>query len=231
MKRAPAAVLIVAAALVLAAALCLPACTGQPPEILRVFWQINVVDDRENGQLYESLSLFIRPRDPDGFEDIEEVYLISDSEELFWRLDSQSWRRSGDGEESWIGANGLRLPDGRPFPAGEYRLLLRDVGGDTAEQTVQIQAPSLEQARAYLPEVSVQGGSLAISGGADSYQLWLYDAAGNYAGSRAASRGRLNAQSLRAENPALGDSFSVKVYAHIRGRNLGVISGPYSLSP
>ena len=68
------------------------------------------------------------PRDPDGFEDIEEVYLISDSEELFWRLDSQSWRRSGDGEESWIGANGLRLPDGRPFPAGEYRLLLRVIG-------------------------------------------------------------------------------------------------------
>jgi hypothetical protein len=206
-------------------------CTGQPPEILRVFWQINLVEDKEQGQVYESLSLFVRPRDPDGFDDIEEVYLINDAEELFWRLDRSSWRRSGSGEETWIGGNGLRLPDGRAFPGGEYRILLRDVGGDTAEQTVQIQAPPVEQVRSYLPEVSVHNGSLHISGGADSYQLWLYDAAGNYTGSRPAARGTTTLGPIVADNPALRGGFSLKVYSYIQSRNLGVLSGPYFVGP
>lgn len=212
-------------------ALGLPGCTGQPPEILRVFWQINLIEDKEQGQIYESLSLFLRPRDPDGLEDIDEVYLISDAEELFWRLDSASWRRSGSGEETWIGSNGLRLPDGRAFPAGEYRILLRDVGGDTAEQTLAIQAPPVEQLRGYLPQVSVQRGAVLIGGGADSYQLWLYDAAGGYAGTRSVSRGTTATESLVAEQPALRGGFSFKVYTFVQGRNLGVISGPYFVSP
>lgn len=209
----------------------LPSCTGQPPEILRVFWQINLVEDREGGQVYESLSLFIRPRDPDGFEDIDEVYLISDTHELFWRLDSGAWKRSGSGEETWIGSNGLRLPDGRAFPSGEYRILLRDVGGDTAEQTVTIQSPPLDQVRGYLPEVTVQRGSVLITGGAETYQLWLYDAAGGYVASRSVSPGSTAIESLLAAQPALRAGFSFKVYSFVQNRNLGVITGPYFVSP
>jgi hypothetical protein len=84
-------------------------CTGEPPEIVRVFWQLNIVDDREQDLSYQTLSLFVKPNDPDGFEDIEDVYLINDEQELFWRLDGESWVQSGSAQEIWIGSNSLKL--------------------------------------------------------------------------------------------------------------------------
>lgn len=210
---------------------CVLGCTGKPPEILRVFWQVNLVEDRERGAVYQSLSLFLRPRDPDGFEDIEEVYLVNDAEELFWRLDAGSWRQSGSGDETWIGSNAIRLPDGSALPSGEYRVLLRDVGGDSAEQSLQIQAPPVEQARLHLPDVSVRDGSVLISGRAASYQLWLYDSAGAFVGSRPALPGATPTASLLADFPVLRGGFSMKVYAYVPGLRIGVISGPYYLSP
>ncbi len=94
-----------------------------------MLWQVTLVDDRELDAHYTALSLFVRPDDPDGFDDLAELYLIDDQEELFWRLDPDTWQKSGSGD-SWIGSNGLVLPDGAPLPAGEYRLLLRDLAGN-----------------------------------------------------------------------------------------------------
>ncbi|GAH50406.1 unnamed protein product [marine sediment metagenome] len=110
-------------------------CTGKPPEIMRVFRQINLINDREQNIIYQSLSLFVQASDPDGFEDIEEIYIINDSEELFWRIDSESWIKTDSGDEIWIGSNSICMPDGSPLLKGEYRILLQDIGGDTAEQS------------------------------------------------------------------------------------------------
>jgi hypothetical protein len=137
-------------------ALLLPACVGKPPEILRLQWQLVLVSDQELGREFITLSLFVRPNDPDGFDDLAELYLINDEQELFWKLPSDSWQKSA-GTEPWIGSNGVRLPDGSPLPAGEYRVLLRDVGGDSVEQSFRLPAVTGEQLRRLLPRVEMRG--------------------------------------------------------------------------
>lgn len=212
-------------------ALAFLSCTGEPPEIVRVFWQLNIVDDREQDLSYQTLSLFVKPNDPDGFEDIEDVYLINDEQELFWRLDGESWIQSGSGQEIWIGSNSLKMPDGASFPAGEYRILLRDVGGDSAEQTIRLELLSLKEAKRYLPKVTVGSGEILVAGDSTSYQLWLYDANRRYVNSFPVSRGSVALDSITRSQPPLQGGFSFKVHAFVENQNLGVTSGPYYVKP
>ncbi len=207
------------------------ACTGEPPEILRVFWQLNLIEDREQNVTYQSLSLFVKPSDPDGFEDIEEVYLINDEQELLWRLDGETWVQSGSGEELWIGSNSLRMPEGSSFPGGVYRVLLRDVGGDSSEQELRIESTPVSNNRRFLPAVTVRNGQIEIAGPLQSYQLWLYDTGRRFVTAYPAGRGSLAVEAvIRAQAPLQG-GFSFKVYGYVPQRNLGVISGPYYVKP
>jgi hypothetical protein len=206
-------------------------CTGQPPEILRVIWQVNLVEDLEQNLTYQSLSLFVKPNDPDGFEDIEDLHLINDEQELFWRLDGETWAQSGAEQEIWIGSNSLKMPDGASFPAGEYRILLRDVGGDSAEQTFRLRRVSSKQARSYLPRVRVAEGRIQVAGEAATYQLWVYDNSGRYVASFPISENPLTVEAIINSQPALREGFTFKVYGMAEDRNLGVNSGPYYVTP
>jgi hypothetical protein len=211
--------------------LLLLSCTGEPPEILRVLWQLNLNEDLEQNLTYQSLSLFVKPNDPDGFEDIEDLYLINDEQELFWRLDGETWAQSGSDQEIWIGSNSLKMPDGASFPAGEYRILLRDVGGDSAEQTIRLQLVSSKQARRYLPRVTIGDGKIQVAGEATTYQLWVYDNGGRYIASFPISENALTIQAITNSQPALREGFSFKVYGLADDGNLGVNSGPYYVRP
>ena len=171
-------------------------CTGKPPEIMRVFQQINLINDREQNIIYQSLSLFVQASDPDGFEDIEEIYIINDSEELFWRIDSESWIKTGSGDEILIGSNSICIPDGSPLPKGEYRILLQDIGGDTAEQSFVLESTLSESLRYYIPEISIDKGEISVSGKADSYTLWIYDKNGQYLGSFPLHQNRILIQKI-----------------------------------
>jgi len=196
-----------------------------------VFWQLNLVEDLEQNLTYQSLSLFVKPNDPDGFEDIEDLYLINDEQEMFWRLDGETWAQSGTEEEIWIGSNSLKMPDGASFPTGEYRILLRDVGGDSSEQTIRLQPVPSKQARSYLPKVNVGNGEIQVAGEAITYQLWVYDSSGRYIASFPISEKPLAIAAITSSQPALREGFSFKVYGVAEGRNLGVNSGPYYVKP
>jgi hypothetical protein len=222
---------LLAAGLLAASLLLQQACVGQPPEILRLSWQTILVDDREQGLAYVCLSLFVRPNDPDGLDDLSELYLINDREQLYWALDSSSWQRSTGGPDTWIGSNGIRLPDGSPLPAGEYRVLLRDVGGSSTEQTFRLQAFSVRQARAFLPQVLVRGRAIRISGKAFPFQLWLYDRDGRYVAVRAIQGGQQDVDELLAAHPTLAGGFRFRVYAPLRQEHAAVLSGPYTWAP
>jgi hypothetical protein len=219
---------VAVSALLLATVLIISACTGEPPEIVQVFWQLKLVQDREQDLTYQTLSLFVRPNDPDGFEDIEDVYLINDDQELFWRLDVESWVQSGSEEEIWIGSNSLKMPDGASFPAGRYRILLRDVGGESAEQTIRLQLISRREASRYLPEVEIADGRIRVSGQAPGYQLWVYNNAGRYINTYP---GTTAAASILQGRPELEQGFTFDVYAFLADSNLGVESGPYYFRP
>jgi hypothetical protein len=207
------------------------ACVGKPPEILRLSWQTILVDDREQGLDYACLSLFVYPNDPDGIDDLSELYLINDQEQLYWALDSSSWQRSGSGAETWIGTNSIRTPEGSPLPAGEYRVLLRDVGGSSTEQTIRLQAFSIKQARPFLPQVAVRDRTIRISGKARPFQLWLYDRDGRYVAVRAVQDGLQAIDELLAAHPTLADGFRFRVYAPLRQEYAAVLSGPYTWAP
>jgi hypothetical protein len=217
------------AALVLAAGLT-AACEGKPPEILRVLWQVTLVDDRELNARYTALSLFVKAGDPDGFDDLAELYLIDDTGELFWRLEAGSWQKSGSGEP-WIGSNGLRLPDGSPFPAGEYRLLLRDLGGESVEQTLRLPAVSLQELERLLPRVEVRGGEIRVSARGQARQLWLYDSKGAYLAIRPLTGDRQPVAELLAAHPQLAAGFRFKVYVASPRQSIGALSGPYFWEP
>jgi hypothetical protein len=206
-------------------------CTGQPPEIARIFWQLNIVENREQNLTYQRLSLFIKPNDPDGFEDIEEVFLINDQQELLWHLEAESWAQSGAEQDIWIGSNALQMPDGASFPAGEYRILLRDVGGDSAEQSIRLQLLSLKQAKRYMPAVTVEKGKITVTGDAPIYQLWLYDAAGRYVNPIPLSGDSIAVETIMQSQKELRGGFSFKVYGFVKNQNLGVTSGPYYIKP
>ena len=192
---------------------------------------MNIVQDREQDLSYQTLSLFVKPTDPDGFEDIEDVYLINDEQELYWKLDVDSWAQSGSDQEVWIGSNSLKMPDGASFPAGQYRILLRDVGGDSAEQTIRLQSLSLKESRTYLPRVTVADGKIQISGTVPDLQVWIYDSGGRYVSSVSASEGAVAVESITNSNPALREGFSFLVYGFVASQNLGVSSGPYYVKP
>jgi hypothetical protein len=222
------------AALVCAAAACallLPSCTGSPPEILQILWEVRVEQDRESGTVFESLSLFVKPNDPDGSGDLDELYVIQDQEELFWSLDPDSWLESGAGQELWIGSNSLRLPDGSALPNGEYRILLRDVGGEAAEQSIRVEAPSLEEARRFLPEVTVEQGSILLHPADRRYTLWLYSLDGAHVASVEVQGDTQPLGALRASYPALQPGFRFKVYCRVEALNLGVVTGPFAVGP
>ena len=220
-----------AAGLLGASLLFFQACVGKPPEILRLSWQTILVDDRELGLDYASLSLFVYPNDPDGIDDLSELFLINDQAQLYWALDSSSWQRGGSGAETWIGANGIRLPDGSSLPAGEYRILLRDVGGSSTEQTIRLQAFSIKQARPFLPQVAVRDRTIRINGKARPFQLWLYDRDGRYVAVRAVQGGLQAIDELLAAHPTLASGFRFQVYAPLRQEHAAVLSGPYTWAP
>jgi hypothetical protein len=220
-----------AAVLLAAVILLLPSCAGQPPEILRVSWQINLVEDRDQGLVYAALSLFVKPHDPDGIDDLGELYLINDKEELYWALDSTTWLKSGSGADTWIGANGIRLPDGSPLPAGEYRILLRDVGGASTEQTILLPAFAAERARPFLPQAVIRDREIRLSGKARSFQLWLYDREGRYVAAYPV-QGRIQAlDALLAAYPALAGGFRFRVCAPLSQEHTAAVSGPYVWAP
>jgi hypothetical protein len=219
------------AAVLLAAGLLLTACVGQPPEILRVTWQLNLVEDREQGLIYTALSLFVKPNDPDGIDDLGELFLINDKEELYWTLDSTTWLKSGSGADTWIGASGIRLPDGSPLPAGEYRILLRDVGGASTEQTIRLPAFSAERARPFLPQAVVRNREIRLSGKARSFQLWLYDRDGRYLAAYPV-QGRIQSlDALITAYPALTGGFRFRVCAPLSQEHTAAVSGPYTWAP
>jgi hypothetical protein len=177
------------------------------------------------------LSLFVKPNDPDGIDDLAELFLISDQEQLYWALDSESWQKSGSGTDVWIGANGIRLPDGAPLPSGEYRILLRDVGGASTEQTIRLPAFSIRQAQPFLPQVAVRDRQIRLSGKSRSFQLWLYDRDGRFVAVRPVAGSLQPVDELLVAYPALAGGFRFQVYSPLNLEHTGVVSGPYSWEP
>lgn len=204
-------------------------CSGAPPEILRVFHQINYIQDRSSGETYQALSLFVIPHDPDGFEDLDVIYLIHDESELFWTMDSGGWQRVPSGGDNWIGRAVIRMPSGGPMPSGRYRVLLKDLSGDRAEQELYISKVDLQPSALSFPVLVRAGGRITVDSPDADPQILVFDAGGILVARHAVPAQGLAVEKLLPETGMEGGRMSIYLYVSRPDTRIGLVSGPYDL--
>jgi hypothetical protein len=228
-RRPPAAALALAVALALAiafAAAALAGCTGEPPLISRVFTMPVFVRDLERGVTWARLGVFLVASDPDGQEDLSAFYVINDEAELYWKVDSGSWVTATAEGESWIGSNSLAMPGADPPPAGEYRVVLQDQGGDTVEDTFTL--PRLETPDdAAWPSASLEDDSITVTRPLEVTQAWFYSGDGKLVATMPVPAGTGRLSGVRASVPGFASGAAVWIYGHDRAKSRGMLIGPY----
>lgn len=201
----------------------LDGCETNPPELYELEWILVDFDDRELDRTYERLSLFVRPGDTDGLDDLDELYVIFDAEELFWRLTADTWTRDVRDRATWIGTASLAMPGEQPFPAGEYRVLLIDAGGERDSSRFVIPR---QRSATPLPEVEQDGATFTVRGAA-RYRLWVV-AEGTLRDSIP-----IDAEIDLNQDDAYqsGMRYEVYVFGKRPAADKGALSGPYFWQP
>lgn len=219
----------VPSALIILTLLFIAGCADNPPEIYQVFWQVNIFNNCESKTIHPQLSLFIQVHDPDGLEDLAEIYLINDKKELFWKLDSESWIEVTEDDESWIGSNTLSLPHPSMDFTGEYRLLLVDVGGASAEKIIVINHSPTSSTELNFPEAKLSGGMINLTkgNGYAEYILWIYGNDERFRSAFNTSNGLLAIDIILKAHTDLEDGFYFFIYQHQKEADFGLISGPF----
>jgi hypothetical protein len=133
-------------------------CSRAEPTIL--FQAAKLVYYQTDRGYEEQLTFFVLPDDPDGTEDIDELYLYHDLEGISWKMTAADWIQRQQDNRLWIGAYGLSPPPGEKIPSGLYRAVIIDKAGEKSEQTFGFEAP--ETPRYPFPELTVTNGEYTI---------------------------------------------------------------------
>ena len=160
-------------------AVCLPvffSCSQASPEIVR--GSLELVYYENGGNPVERFTFFILPRDDDGFDDLDELWLYHDWEGLSWHLTNKNWKKETIGSETWIGTRAIAMEDASPLPRGQFRAILVDKGGNRAERLFSFDAPP-ERERPF-PFLSIVENHYQISSQYPQQNLLAYDREGNY---------------------------------------------------
>jgi hypothetical protein len=218
-----------------AAACCLLAlgvlsgCSAKPPVLSRVYARVIYVKDADAGVSRETLGVFLVASDADGMENLSAFYVINDDAELFWKVDSSSWVTSTAEGETWIGSNGITMPAAMPLPSGTYRVVLQDVGGETAEDTFTVPTRTRSASNAAYPTARVANGKIRITGTASSGEVWAYGRDGKFAASVPVTGASplVDVATIAALSPALAAGFSFRVFSWDERAGYGVLSETY----
>ena len=197
----------------------LTGCETSAPELYELQWLLLDFDDREVGGRYESMSVFVRAGDADGADDLDELYVVYDGGELFWRLSAATWTRTEYEGATWIGSTTISMPGREPFPAGEYRLLLLDRGGQRDAARFVIPA---QRRPTPAPEVSASGPLFEVRGSA-RFQLWVVT--DDALVTTLAATGPVNLG--EQFDSRAGTRYQVYVFGQEEGADKGFLSGPY----
>jgi hypothetical protein len=133
-------------------------CSRAEPKIL--FQAVKLVYYETEGGYEERLTFFVLPDDPDGLEDIDELYLYHDLEGISWKMTGADWIQRQQDNRLWIGAYGLCPPPGEKIPSGLYRAVIIDKAGEKSERTFGFEVP--ETPHYPLPELTVADGEYTI---------------------------------------------------------------------
>lgn len=121
---------------------------------------LRVVYRELDDTLRETLSVQVLASDEDGFADLDELYLIHDASQLYWKLTAEDWLYIEESNQDWIGSNFLRMPDGQIFPRGLYRVLLIDKAGDRVERELALDADIAP--RRSFPRLALSGSAYEV---------------------------------------------------------------------
>lgn len=201
-------------------------CTGEPPQVLESWWQLNLLLEDSDKDPVESLSLFIHAQDEDGEEDLDQIYLINDDEYTVWNIPSDLWLTHIERGVTWIGFNGLRAPGDGRFSDGNYRILLVDLGGERAESSFYLRNSIPEAEELILPEITFNNREITIESDFPKFEIWFYDEEGNVLEkSKSLLMGRYQWDTIVRNIVRRSASFSL--YTEPENGSWGVISGPY----
>jgi hypothetical protein len=153
-------------------------CSGEPPQLLESWWQLNLIDDTATGDTVQALSFFLHAEDEDGEDDMDQIYLIHDDLQLLWSIPLEKWSAFTDQGVKWIGFNRLLAPGDGVFPEGNYRVLLIDIGGERDESSFYLRNNIPEKDEIILPEMSYDNNNFSIMSEFPKFQLWFYDGEG-----------------------------------------------------
>jgi len=204
----------------------LAGCTGEPPVISRVFAQPVFVRDIERNVTWARLGVFLVASDPDGQDDLSAFYVINDAAELYWKVEANAWVAVSAEGESWVGTNTLAMPGADPPPAGDYRVVLQDQGGDTVEDTFTIPPLEPPEETAW-PSASLEDDTITVTNAREVAQVWCYSPEGKLTLTLPvpAETGRLAGVSASAPGFVSGSTFWI--YGYDRAQLRGLLIGPY----
>ncbi|OHE65120.1 MAG: hypothetical protein A2Y36_18845, partial [Treponema sp. GWA1_62_8] len=173
MRKCPARGFFLAAA-VAAFGVAFSACSQAVPSIQ--FATLRLVYRPSSSEGSERLSFFVLATDDDGFVDLEELYLVNDRSQLYWKLTADDWLVAERSGQTWVGSHSISMSDGGAFPRGVYRALLVDKGGDRAERSLTMDAPV--RASRPFPTLNVADGAYRVQSDYPKNLLVAYDASG-----------------------------------------------------
>jgi hypothetical protein len=206
-------------------------CTRKPPEIHQIFWQLTICKNVESSGTYEQLSLFVSAGDPDGIEDLEKIYLLNDKEELYWEINSGSWHKAEVHGETWIGSNTLIMYDRSPFPEGDYRIMLQDIGGEYVEKVFSLNVPNIKK-KIKFPEPVIKDSILRIRGESPFYSLWVYDKKGTFLTPPVEVREEgIEIRKITTRRRELNEGFEYYIYVYDNTIKRGIVTGPFYYAP
>jgi len=201
----------------------LTGCGGAPPEILFADAQLFLVNDRDTGEVHESLRLFIAVNDDDGVEDLSVVFVVHDESELYWQASAEEWVTLEQDRDSWIGLPDLRPVAGRSFPRGRYRLILEDRSLQEVEGSFGVTAPVLDPASVEFPLLRKTGSDFEISADG-TVVIRVYTRSGKLVLSREVSAGLMGPDLVRE----IPDEGGLTVYlSSPPGQAVRLLSGPF----
>lgn len=209
-------------------------CSGRRPIIDQDDWYLNYRHDLKNKQMYEELALFLLVRDEDSIEDIEEIYLINEKEEIFWRITEEVKVIQREGKRAWMGASRLIPENGKKFPDGTYRVVVQDKSGASAETNINIPKNRLKLRQSLFPRTAYSDKTLNISGKRSSYQIWFYDENDTLLFRKETPPGKIDLDQLTGNEFSNRKPYYALVYYFLENRYAGVIVGPiyfYKRSP
>jgi hypothetical protein len=211
-----------------AIALVIFSCTNGPPKIVQTFWQLNLVNDVVSGQRYERLTVFVHLDDQVDLSDLDALYVLNDTAELFWKIDQSNWIVEKEDGETWIGTNNIRSADGNELPRGTYRILLSNLAGERTPGEIFVGSEKRDLADAVFPKLAISAGTVEIRSPYSEQSIWVYDESGKLLAARAVSSASATLHGLVSNDASFRTIAKLYAYGYDKSCGCGMLSGPYA---